>query len=1599
MRRPAPERRILSAPCRQERRQDGSCRGLCLHFRSSLRTRFTQKHLNRSHCVSEPAHSLIRANPPLTSHGKPARTALARCCLGLLTVLAAAPLLGWAGGQPLYLNHLTMEDGLSQSTVMAILQDSQGFMWFGTESGLNRYDGQQVYQYLRSRDPASGGLPNDYVWALDEDADGNLWVATYGGGVAHWNRRLDRFVTYAHDPADPDSLSGDQVRTLLVDSDNVLWVGTEGAGLDRRDPHASRFERIGVGDSEHTRLPDANIYALVEDAAGSLWIGTDGGLSRYDPDRNEFTHFRHDPEDGGSLSDDRVRSLFIDSAGMVWVGTFTGGLNRLDPASGHFRHFAHSPDDPGSLSHDHVRAIVQDREARLWVATENGLNLYQPTTGTFEHFYNDDSPRGLQDSYIMSIHQDRGGVLWLGTRARGVSRWDPASWALGHFLPDSLRDTQVTAFATDEDSVWVGTFGHGLQRFFHRPDTPPQLIDHTHPELPLADDRVMALLRDRHGTMWAGTMTGGLHRFDPDTGKMTIYRHDPDDSNSLSSNGVMSLLEDRSGQIVIGTYDGGVTRLDPVSGRMRHYDHNPADPDTLSSSRATSVVEDRQGMLWVATDAGLNLLDPDSGTVTRFSHRPGDPASLSVDSLYALHVDAGGRIWVGTAGGGLDRVVGSALDPDTIRFENMSRADGLAGDVVYGILSDANGVLWISGNHGLTRYDPRLRSVRTFRVSHGLQGEEFNFGAYHHGLDGRLYFGGANGYNAFLPAALREDSSPPPLVLTRFEIDGQSAIDAPPWVGLPGITIAHNQRMFTFGFAALDYSAPERNRYRYRLEGFDEDWIEAGNQHQATYTNIDPGSYTFRVRAANSNGDWNTEGLALALTVQPPPWATWWAQLGYVGAGLAVAALLLQAYHRRRQQEHAYRERLEAEVRERTVELAHSNEELQRLAAAKGEFVARMSHELRTPMNGVLGMVELLLTTRLDPTQRRFADTVQRSGLRLLGIINDILDFSKIEADRIELESLPFDLEQLCNEVTELLAARAQDKQIELCCQIPAGGLPAVIGDSLRLRQVLINLVGNAVKFTNSGEVLLQVNVAASGTDDGHVRLRFEVRDTGTGIPADALEHIFDAFAQADGSTSRQHGGTGLGLAISRQLLELHGADLKVVSTPGTGSTFYFELELERQADAGRTPFSPRLSGERVLLLSDTRWQQHLLCHTLIEWGAEVSAVVSGEQMLALAQRSAASNQPFTTVIIDQTAALTTAIVGGIASRAVEALPEARTVILSPLAAALIDPPIHTRYLTKPITRSSLAELFGAIEAAHSVPAADALLPGPTTDAAPAATHHVLLVEDDPVNQQVFRGLLAEIGIDVSVVDDGESAVATAHPDLHDLVLMDCGLPGIDGVEATRQLRTRLAGTRRHLPIIALTASAMDSDRRNCLDAGMDDFLSKPCHLKDLRVVLENWLGVKLPSPGTATSPPAMKLASPPATDTSANRTPPAPDANTELVDVTALERIRAIGRSGERDMLAHVVELYERGATQDIERLRDGLANGDPETVRRAAHKLKSASANLGAHVCADLCRALEKAGASGDLAGAAGTLTHLAELVPRVIRQLQLETRRKIA
>ncbi len=836
--------------------------------------------------------------------------------------------------EDIYFERLGLEAGLSDGTVNCIMQDRQGFLWFGTENGLNRYDGYE-FRVFRPDPEDPGSLSDSWVNTIYQDSLGIIWIGTRYGGLNRFDPASGKFSHYLNDPDDPKTLVSNRVQAIIEDQRGKLWIGTD-RGLD--------LFYTNTGDFKHyfnaTYLLDEpigeNITVIAEDMNGFLWIGTrDSGLKRFNPLQESFITFRNDPDDPYSLSDNHVTAIAVDKNGTTWIGT-RNGLNLYDPQAGMygrvFYRYWSSSVRVNSVSDDHILSLYLDNESDLWVGTNKGIDRFDRTTRSFINYRHEPrSESSLSYDVVTAIFQDKGDVLWVGTGGAGLNKYVRAQEQFYNYQhqdenPFSLSGNSISSIYVDQRGhIWIGTVGAGLNRM--DPLT-GQVLHFRYSQSNtnyLSDDDIWAITKDPSGYLWLGT-SAGLDRFDLSRGIFTRYQHQPSEENSLVGAPVNAILISKYGYFWVGTAQG-LDRFYPEEGRFEHFSYNPADPNSLSDNQVTALFEDEEGNLWVGTaEGGLNKFDMVHQNFIRFQHDPTNPYSLDNNTVLAIYQDSRGILWIGTAGGGLNRYL-----PGSGTFDNFSDDDGLPNNVINGILEDPLGNLWLSTNYGISRLDPIGRTVINFNVADGLQGNEFNPNAYALGSAGEMYFGGINGLTVFDPTHINADDYIPPVVLTSLTQDSEAIQLETAVEALQEIAIRWPQNYFEFEFTALSYAKPAQNHYAYLLENYDTDWYFAGTQRFGRYSSLPGGTYTLRLRASNQDGVWNEDGIAIRITVIPPFWQTNWFRFSLA---LFFGLIILIVYRLSLKGVENRSKELEILVDERTQDLKKYTEELEALYSA-----------------------------------------------------------------------------------------------------------------------------------------------------------------------------------------------------------------------------------------------------------------------------------------------------------------------------------------------------------------------------------------------------------------------------------------------------------------------------------------------------------------------------------------------------------------------------------------------------------------------------------------------------------------------------------------
>jgi ligand-binding sensor domain-containing protein/signal transduction histidine kinase len=1065
--------------------------------------------------------------------------------------------------------HLSTNEGLSQGHVSAILKDSKGFMWFATEDGLDRYDGYNFTIY-RSDPENPASINNNFINDVFEDHSGDLWIGT-ASGLDKFDRGKDNFIHF---------LRGSSliINDIFEDSRERIWLGTT-TGLYLFNKVNGQFTRYKHQGDVATSLSDDFIYQIAEDNKNDLWIATKNGLNRLDQATGIFTSYKNDPANNKSIGGNWIKTVYKDRRGNIWIGTQGNGIAVFQPEDNSFINFRNEPGNSKSISHNDILSFAEDNAGNLWVGTENGgISLFNYATHDFSCYQtipNDNT--SLNNNSIHSLYKDDIGNMWVGTWSGGVNfipRYgDKFSYYKEIHAEGSSGSSSILSIAGSGDgNVWFGTDGGGLNCFHPIDHSFTQFRHDSKNKNSISGDYINSIVEVRPGLLGLGFHRGGFDLFNIKTGISTHYVPEQNNPNSLSELSVTALFKDHEGRVWLGTWGGGLNLFDPEKNTFRRYQNDPADSSTLGNNFIHSILEDRDGNLWIGTDISLDLFDRKSQRFYHFIHQAGNKQTLSNDMVESMLEDHAGNIWIGTREGL------NLFDRKSKTFSTYTVKDGFANNTIRSILADRRGNLWISSNKGVTKFDPMTKTCRNYGISDGLQGNEFKSHCSYVAKDGEMFFGGPNGFNAFYPDRIKDNDFVPPIYITDFQIFNKrvkigdkddilrSAISE-----TKEMALSYKQSVFTFEFAALNYTLPEKNQYAYKMEGFDKDWNRVGTQRKATYTNLDPGHYVFRVIACNNDGTWNLKGVSISLTVTPPFWATWWFR--------SVIALLVicscYSFYRYRMNISEARRRV---LEERVVELDKA------VAQGKFEIASDVLHDMGNAIVGFgsyLNRIQRLheqdkpenleklaqffeanfsalvtaigkeksaavikMIKAMGEAQAKNQAEIGNSITEQLNIVHHIDEILHIQRQYISgkhsQERKPVSFGVLISDCLSMLRSTLEKDAIKISVNVPAD-LPLIKGDRTKLMQVLLHILKNSIEAIGmqAGErnIIIGAPFAAG-------RVVVEINDTGEGFEEEFAERLF-----TKGFTTRA-GGAGLGLYNCLDIVESHSGKIYLTS-PG----------------------------------------------------------------------------------------------------------------------------------------------------------------------------------------------------------------------------------------------------------------------------------------------------------------------------------------------------------------------------------------------------------------------------------------------------------------
>ncbi|QZY55771.1 ligand-binding sensor domain-containing protein [Crassaminicella profunda] len=1085
-----------------------------------------------------------------------------------------------------YFEHISREQGLPQVSINVIAQDEMGFLWFGTQGGLTRFDGYEFYTFKTEVDHPNS-LADNSVWAILFDDEGTMWVGT-NGGLSKFDRKTEKFTNYRFDPKDQTTLSDNNVRSLRLDSQGTLWVGTRNGGLNSCNPRNKKlvFQRYKHEKNNENSISSNYIQDLYEDDQGRLFIATNGGgLDLLDLKNKEkgFNHFQFDSQNSKSISSNNVLSIFKSRKKGLFIGT-DKGLNRLDNEGTGFEHFKYELRNETVLFDKSVSCIAEDTKGNLWIGSNGGGLTKMDAKDHFQNFTSKTDGNSISGSDVRSLYVDRQGLLWIGTYGSGLNKMDYGNRGfsiLKHKKDNSksLSSDIILSILEDGDGVlWAGTWNGGVNRLKDRKNVDLKLINDPESEISIGGNTVWSMEEDRRGDIWIGTWKNGLSRIknkerSKDDPEILRYNHDVNDPKSLGSDSIMSICEDSRGILWIGTWGGGLNRLDPDDLKkgninFKKYLHDPKNDKSLGDNFIKTIMEDDSGNVWIGTwGGGISMLSSENiisgkNKFKRYQRSWADSNTLSHNDVTAIYQDEEGIFWICTYGGGLNR-----FDYKTGQFKCYTQKDGLSNPELYGVVQDDNGFLWISTNRGINKFNPKNESFEAYDARDGLQGDEFNQGAFLKGDNGELYFGGIGGLSIISPKEIVKSKFVPPVYFTELRVmhkvikPTQSEILTKPIYDTDEITLSYKDATFGVRFAALNYRQSDKNNYAYMLEGFDKNWIYTDYPIQSVqYTNLDPGTYVFLVKASNDDGIWNTQGSSLKITILPPWWKLWWVR----GMGILLFGGILFGVHFTRirllKKQQKY---LEREVASRTEqitiqkkEIIKKNEEL----SEKNILLKKQAEELHILAEQLLDQNQLLevaqKASELAFLQAQIKPHFLYNALNTISFLcteepekaSQLIDYLSIflrNSFNIEEGNSFISISKevkLVKAYLEIEKARFKDK-INIIYKIDEnidGYIPHLI-----LQPIVENAIKHGIlQKYGGGNVWIKI-------EDQQDCVYFEVKDDGVGMSEEKYQNLLKGTVYKEGVGVKN---------INRRLIEFYGKGLAIESAENVGTIVKFSI-------------------------------------------------------------------------------------------------------------------------------------------------------------------------------------------------------------------------------------------------------------------------------------------------------------------------------------------------------------------------------------------------------------------------------------------------------
>ena len=1316
---------------------------------------------------------------------------------------------------------LSADNGFISSVIFSIVQDEQGFLWFGSgHQGLFRYDGKNIKRFKHDSNNTNS-LPHNNAGNLSIDNDKNLWVGSWGGGAIKYNFDSASFSQYTHNPLNSNTLNDTHIQSIFQDNQGDYWIGSFLNGLTKFNSNNQSFTPFPFGVENGEGTSNERIWDIIETDQNNLWLATSYGLNKLNKETGKFSYYIPNPKKVVEASN-KIRKILPTPDNGLLLATDNGVLV-FDMNNKTFTRI------PEELNHEIgvAYSIIKTSFDKYWVASESGVFSFSLDSLKLEKVN-----LGIKDDCSQTLFEDSEGYIWLTCEGVGIYKINQNKY----FKLKNTPYFRTTSFIRNasENSIYLLSPTLGIREWFPETDT-------LNTPFPAANIlRPDRLLSSIDGEIW---LRGQEKLFSiKKSGEVTLIAS----SDKLQGSGLtkhithfFSVEKDKFSRIWLGTGQG-LYIIDNDKNQLFRFGNNSSNANSFKHQHINHIFRDQADKMWVATQEGLYLWDEKTNNFNQAKFNKSKKVNFLTDVYFNVtYQDKNKNIWLGSRSGLY------SVNENTMEITPSIINKDLPGKNITSIVEDSDNNLWLMTDSGLTRFNAKTLSVDNFDQRDGLS-DSRSYGRFATTSDGTIYLSSREGLHYFNPKLLKKKVNKAKTILTNFEVLGSPTEKIIHIKDSSSYNLAYDENYLKFEFATITQANARQVNYYYKLEGFDESWINNENNNTAIYTNLVGGEYTFKVRSTYRENEWYEPELVVKFKIATPFWKTWWMYTIYA----LLFILLIQQYMRRKnrkqqkiiEQQKNFVVELEQQVAEKTASIAKESDKLAQANEIKSQFLANMSHEIRTPLNAVIGLSNIALSNETNKNQADYLRKIQDSSESLLSLVNGILDLSKIEAKKLTLEYLPFNLDLLITKIVNICSYKAHEKDLELIIDIADDVNKELIGDQLRLQQVLINLMNNAIKFTDRGLIFLSVESVF--TDKKFTTLQFSITDTGIGMDLSEQENLFDAFSQADDSITKKYGGTGLGLTISKQLIELMNGKIFVRSQLTKGSVFTFTAKFYSSDNKNYSNDSVQeihIKQLKTLVIDSNGIVGDIITRVLGQISILPDYAENFENALNKIVLAEKSNTPYELVIIDWKLYQHDEDINNHTQQKMKITNLPHIFIGNYFdkdkCTASKNNHQFLGFIEKPIIPSTFIQSVNEMLTSNID---NTVVDTIKTETPQFERYSLLLVEDNMLNQLVAKTFLEDTNIQIDCAEDGEIAIDKIKNKTYDIILMDIQMPNMDGLTATSMIRNELKLT--EVPIIAMTAHAMEEDAQKSKLFGINEHLTKPISAEKLYSMLLKYL-------------------------------------------------------------------------------------------------------------------------------------------------------------